>query len=185
MQDWIVPVVAAGLALVALALGIALLRARSRTDRELAASRAETAALRAQLDELERRVARPAPASRPEPEFVITNLGATADEPEARPAPRVGGALFADLVLRETVVKAAGLAHGVRRALDPETRNRIRFEMKREVRRARKQRKADTREARREWEARQRAALDEDVAQDTAQNTAQGAPKASPKDSAA
>ncbi len=63
-------------------------------------------------------------------------------------------------MLRETVVKAASLAHGVRRALDPETRNRIRFEMKREVKRARKQRRADTRQARREWEARQRAGLD-------------------------
>ena len=66
-------------------------------------------------------------------------------------------ALFADLVLRETVVKAAGLAHGVRRAWAPETRNRIRFEMKREVKRARKQRRADIKEARREWAARQRA----------------------------
>ena len=39
---------------------------------------------------------------------------------------------------------------------------RIRFEMKREVKRARKQRKADTREARREWAARQRADLGEE-----------------------
>lgn len=168
MQDSIVPVVAVVLALVALALGAALLRARSRTDRELAASRAETAALRAQLDELERRVTRPEPRPRADAEYVITNLGAPEDEPEGQPAPQVGGALFADLVLRETVVKAAGLAHGVRRALDPETRNRIRFEMKREVRRARKQRKADTREARREWEARQRATLDQEPAKDSA-----------------
>ena len=46
-------------------------------------------------------------------------------------------------------MRAASLAHGVRRALDPETRNRIRFEMRREVKRARKQRRADIREARR------------------------------------
>jgi hypothetical protein len=159
MQDWIVPAAAGVLALVALGLGIALLRARSRTDRELAASRAETASLRAQLEELERRVAPPAPRAAAPTEFVITRLG----EPEPttpEPAPQVGGALFADLVLRETVVKAAALAHGVRRALDPETRNRIRFEMRREVKRARKQRRADTREARREWEARRRATLD-------------------------
>ena len=69
-------------------------------------------------------------------------------------------------MLRETVVKAAALAHGVRRALDPETRNRIRFEMKREVRRARKQRRADARRARREWEARRRSTLHDD--EDTA-----------------
>ena len=162
MQDWIVAAVAGVLALVALGLGLALLRARSRTDRELAASRAETAALRAQLDELERRVARPEPRDRPAAEYVITDLGSPQHDPE--PAPHVDTALFADLVLRETVVKAAALAHGVRRALDPETRNRIRFEMRREVRRARKQRRADTREARREWEARRRAAVDEDTA---------------------
>ncbi|MDF1605600.1 hypothetical protein [Nocardioides sp. YIM 152315] len=158
MQDWIVPTAAGLLALTALALGVALVRARSRTEREVAAARAETAVLRAQLDELERRISRPAPRSSSQSEFVITNLGEP--EPESEPTTQVGGALFADLVLRETVVKAAGLAHGVRRALDAETRNRIRFEMRREVRRARKQRKVDTREARREWEARQRAGLD-------------------------
>ncbi len=70
--------------------------------------------------------------------------------------------LFADIVLRETVVQAAALAAGLRRALSPESRNRIRFEMRREVKRARKQRRADLREARREWEARQRAQVDLD-----------------------
>jgi hypothetical protein len=157
MQDWIVPAVSVVLALVALGLAVGLLRARSGTRRELAASRAETASLRAQLDELERRLSPVEPPRHPaETEFVITDLG----DPELeQPAPQVGGALFADLVLRETVVKAASLAHGVRRALDPETRNRIRFEMRRELRRARKQRRADTRQARREWEARQRATL--------------------------
>lgn len=163
MQDWSVPAVAGVLALVALGLGVALLRARSRTDRELGASRAETAALRAQLDELERRVAPPEPRPAAETGFVITNLGGPEpDEPQ--PAGQLGTALFADLVLRETVVKAASLAHGVRRALDAETRNRIRFEMRREVRRARKQRRADTRQARREWDARRRASFDEDSA---------------------
>ena len=160
MQDWIVPVVAVGLALVALTLGAALLRARSRTDRELAAARAETAALRAQLDELERRVTRPDRRPESPTEYVITNLGEPTPEPQG--TPHVGGALFADLVVRETAVKAASLAHGVRRALDAETRNRIRFEMKREVRRARKQRKADTREAVRDWQARQRADVGEE-----------------------
>lgn len=157
-QEWLVPAAAVLLALVALALGAALLRARSRTDRELAASRAETASLRAQLEELERRLPRSA-APGPSTEFVITNLGEPASEPAA-PAPQVGGALFTDLVVRETVVKVAGLAHGVRRALDPETRNRIRFEMRREVRRARKQRRVDTRAAVRDWQARQRGGLD-------------------------
>lgn len=158
MQDWIGAAVAGVLALVALALGIALLRARSRTDRELGAARAETAELRDQLDALERRLSRPEPLDAPETEFVITNLG----EPEPEPAPQIDKTLFADIVLRETVVKAASFAHGLRRALDPETRNRIRFEMGREVKRARKQRRADTRQAVREWQARQRSGLDED-----------------------
>jgi hypothetical protein len=159
MQDWIVPAAAGALALVAFVLAVALLRARSRTERMLAEAQAETAVLRDQVAALERRLDRP--AVKPEASFVITDLGleAVADDAEGeQPTPTIGSALFADLVLRETVVKAASLAHGVRRALDAETRNRIRFEMKREVKRARKQRRVDTREARREWEARQRAA---------------------------
>jgi hypothetical protein len=163
MQDWIVPAAAGALALVALVLAVALLRARSRTARVLAQAQADTAVLRDEVAALERRLDRP--ATRPEASFVITDLGQEAvPEPADAEQPRatISSALFADLVLRETVVKAASLAHGVRRALDPETRNRIRFEMKREVKRARKQRRVDTREARREWEARQRAALPEE-----------------------
>jgi hypothetical protein len=150
------------LALVALGLAVGLVRARSRTERALADAQAETAVLRDQVAALERRMDRPKP---PEASFVITDLGreqAADDGPETGAAPRIDTALFADLVFRETVVKAASLAHGVRRALDAETRNRIRFEMKREVKRARKQRRSDAREARREWEARQRAGLRDD-----------------------
>jgi len=161
MQDWIVPAVAGALALVALVLAVALLRARSRTERVLAQAQAETAVLRDQVAALERRLDRP--AVRPEASFVITDLGQEAAPEQAeQPAAAISSALFADLVLRETVVKAASLAHGVRRALDPETRNRIRFEMRREVKRARKQRKVDTREALREWQERQRAAMPEE-----------------------
>jgi hypothetical protein len=81
-------------------------------------------------------------------------------------APRtIDGTLFADTVLRETVVKAASLAHGVRRGLAPATRNRIRFEMKQEVRRSRKQRRTDLKHARRDLHARQRRAMTGDVGQ--------------------
>jgi hypothetical protein len=160
MQDWIVPAAAGVLALVALVLAVALVRARSRTEQALARSQAETEALREQLAAIERRLARPTAA--PQASFVITDLGDERATAEPEPAPKIESALFADLVLRETVVKAASLAHGVRRAMAAETRNRIRFEMKREVRRARKQRKADTREAVREWQARQRAGLPEE-----------------------
>ena len=92
--------------------------------------------------------------------FVITGLS-DPSEPDGERAmesgpERIDGPLFADLVLRESVVRVASLAHGVRRALTPESRKRIRFEVKREVKRARKQRRADVRTAVREWEARQR-----------------------------
>lgn len=171
MQDWIGAVAlvgAAALALVALGLAVALVRTRSRTEEALERSAAETASLREQLATLERRLDRPVPSQEQAagPSFVITDLGTAEQTSEAeQPAPQIGAALFADLVLRESVVKAASLAHGVRRALDAETRHRIRFEMKREVKRARKQRKSDTREARREFAARQRATMDgEDAA---------------------
>ena len=94
-------------------------------------------------------------------QFVITRLGV---EPESEPVPTVEPRLFADLVLRESVVKAAALAYGVRRGLAPANRNRIWFEMRREVKRARKERKAEEREAIREWRARQRAAVQEESA---------------------
>ncbi|NYD42087.1 hypothetical protein [Nocardioides panaciterrulae] len=146
MQQWIATGVMAVLTLVLLVL---LVRERARTGRELSAAHAEAASLRAQVDEIERRLATPpAPASphRPQTEFVITHLG---DRPEPvaddAPAP-LDRALFADLVLRESVVKAGSLAHGLRRALAPETRHRIRSEVRRQTRAARKQRRRELRD---------------------------------------
>ncbi len=153
------PVGFGALALLVFVLVVALLRVHSRTKRELGAAHAEAAALRAQVEEIERRLAAATPVGgsrRDDADYVITGLGETEQAAGSTPA-TVDRALFADLVLRETVVKAAGLVHGVRRALAPENRNRIRFEMKREVKRARRQRRADIKEARREWAARQRA----------------------------
>lgn len=173
MPDPSVLVAGGVLLLLCVVLAIALVRLRGRTRAELATARAETEALRRQIAEIERvltaapRPERPAP--RVQETYTITGVGgpaaAASTEPTTEPttgqAPRIDQALFADLVLRETVVRAASLAHGVRRALAPEVRNRVRFEVKREVRRARKQRRADLKEARREWEARQRASLDD------------------------
>ena len=73
--------------------------------------------------------------------FVITQVGTPRedDAPPAGPVPvarPIDGRLFTDIVARETVVKAAGWTHGLRRALSPETRNRIRFEVRQETRRA-------------------------------------------------
>jgi hypothetical protein len=99
---------------------------------------------------------------RPATEFVITRIG----EPE--PVPTVPAPVFADLLLKETVVQTASLFHGLRRALEPETRNRIRFHMRQEVKRSRKQRRAELREVRREWAARQRTAMAAGAADDAA-----------------
>lgn len=155
MNDEILPALAAAAVAVVVVLLLALLRLRAQTRRALDGARAEQDALRARLEELERR-----PLARdPErvEEFVITEVGDPSGGPAAEPVPtRIEGRLFADIVLRESVVKAASLAHGVRRALSPESRSRIRFEMRREVRRSSRQRRADVKEALRQYYARER-----------------------------
>ena len=156
MQEWIVPAALGALTLASLVIAVVLARSRATTARELRSVHAEVASLRAQVEDFERRATQPGPPTRPradaDPEFVITRLvegeAATATATDGA-VERVDSALFADLVLRETVVKAASLTHGLRRALAPESRNRIRFEMGREVKRARKQRRAEVKAARR------------------------------------
>lgn len=156
---------AAVVACVLLGLLVALLRERARSRALLEQTRAESAELRERLDALSAQVAEArhaAHAVQPE-EYVITHLGEDEDGSagEYRPASeptRIEGKLFADLVLRETVVKAASLGHGVRRAMAPETRNRIRFEMKREVKARRRSRKEELKQLRRDLQDRRRAA---------------------------
>lgn len=169
-EQWNVPawvVVAVAVVLVVLLVGLllTLVRSRRRTAADLAAARAETEALRLEVEALARAAA-PQHVTRDDREFVITRLGEEPREPatsveKADPVPMVPARLFADQVLRESVVRGATLAAGVRRALDPETRNRIRFEYKREVKRSRKQRRVETREALAFYRAHQRAALDD------------------------
>ncbi len=159
MELW--PVLAVSVpAVIALVLAWALLRLRARTEHDLAAARTETAELRDSLAQIERRLAEaPARVARDEREYVITRLGEQSDDalPDGvTTGERIDGRLFADLVARESAVKAAGLVHGLRRALAPETRNRIRFEMGREVKRARRQRRAEIKQARRDLQAQQR-----------------------------
>jgi len=135
-----------------------LQRDRRRLRGELDARRADFEALRHRVDGLTARV----PRHVDETEYVITDLGrgdgfeTGAERPPQPTMQRIDGRLFADLVLRETVVKAASLTHGVRRALSPEVVWRVRGEVRRELKRVRKQRRADLKLARREWEARQR-----------------------------
>lgn len=150
------------LALVAL-LGLAAMTALTLLWRDRARLRAELAQRAGQVEELSSRVdALSAPgraahvAGAREPvEYVITGLG-TPEPDEFVPA-RIEGRLFADILLRETVVKAAALGHGVRRALAPEVVWRVRGEVRRELKRVRKQRRQDLKLARRDWAARQRA----------------------------
>lgn len=162
----------AGPALVALGLLVALVRLRNRTRRDVEAARAEAAELRERLERLERREAGEPRQSAPtmpavttDREYRITRVG----EPEEEAEPvHLDRAVFADLLLRESVVRVGSLAHGVRRALSAESRNRIRFEMRREVKRARKQRRVEQREAWRAWQARERGRVDDDELRESA-----------------
>jgi hypothetical protein len=165
-QPLVVAGIGAGVALLVLVL-IGYLVSVRRARRELAETRREGAELRSRIDGLSARMAEQMaepladqPVAPDPTEYVITAIGSEPD-PDLVPE-RIDGRLFADIVLREAVVRAAALAHGVRRAVAPETRNRIRFEMRREVKRSRRQRRAELRTARRDWQARQRAGLDQD-----------------------
>jgi hypothetical protein len=161
-RDQAVLLAVCGLLLVCVVLCLVLLVALRRVRAGAGRVAEELGLLRQRLDGLEQtRVATPAAAAPATPvEFVITDLGQPKPTPEPVP---LDGPAFADIVLKETVVKAASLAHGVRRGLAPATRNRIRFEMKQEVRRARKQRRADLKAAQRDLHARQRGALAEEA----------------------
>lgn len=162
MDDWTTPTVVAAAAallavLVVIALTVALVRTRRATAQQLA--RAEDA----QRDLLERLKAleRPVPVAETSSdvvEFVVTDLGEPQPVTSGEPPARIEGRLFADVVLRESVVKAASWTHGIRTALSAENRNRVRFEVRRETKRSVKQRRADTKVALREYYARQDAA---------------------------
>lgn len=165
----LVPLVTLATALVVLVLAVFLavtVTGRRRLERELAASRAELATLQDRLDALARAVeATPGRADRAVgPEYLITSLP---DEPGPAPGSHAGpaapgeavvpapasGREFASIARDEALVRLVSLAHGIRRALSAENRNRIRFEMAREVKRARQQRRRDLKEARRHLRA--------------------------------
>lgn len=144
-------IVGGHLAYVGLAIGAALLVALAvavvRGQRRMRALEARLA--RAEHS-AERSLAVPDPAPAPPAEvddedaLVPTPLGPSVD---VEPAERVSREMFWDLLLRESVVRAAAVGHGVRAVLDARTRNRIRFEVRQEIKRARKQRKSEERAA--------------------------------------
>lgn len=168
---------AGAVALVALAVALRA-HLRARRAEALAASLSERVALLS-APASPASPASPSADAAPDPgtstaDFVITRLGSEVQDPVDGVDPATGGRvpvarpidgrLFTDIVARETVVKAAGWTHGLRRALAPESRNRIRFAVRQETRRAGRERRAEIKQALREFRARERAAVQEDVA---------------------
>lgn len=174
--------VAAVLLVAVLAAVAALVVGHRRLDRRLAEARAEVRTLRSRLDDLTRDRDQPVAARTPaasEPlapaaapvrsasDYLITRLPAERPEPESAPGEQVApltGREFASVALGESLLRLATLAHGVRRAASAENRNRIGFEMRREVKRSRRQRRRDTRDLLRAGRGSDRAALAEDAA---------------------
>jgi hypothetical protein len=133
----------------------ALLRSRARSRRELALASAEIAELRRRLDALSEQLERTVEIDRAragDPAYVITDAG------ELRPEPTVPDRVVLSATVGEPLVKVMSFGHGLRRALSAESRNRIWFEVRREVRRARKQRRRETKEAWRRMQAEERTA---------------------------
>lgn len=168
-QAWLAATgtLAIGVALVAVALAV-------RASRRAARAEASVATLVERLEVLESavpptttaptapQVDDPAPGA-----YVITRLDES-ERPDVPVARDIDGRLFADIVARETVVKAASWTHGLRRALSADNRHRIRLEVRREIRRAGRDRRAETKQALREYRARERAGHDGGVREDVA-----------------
>jgi hypothetical protein len=146
---------------------VVVLAGRRRLERELRGSRAELDAVRERVEQLSEQVAPPGrhdtpdqprqPDQRLRPvarEFVITSLsegddGLAERDDEALATQQLTAGQFASVAIGESLVRVLSLGYGVGRALSPENRNRIRFAMRQEVRRARRQRRHDLKEARR------------------------------------
>ena len=153
-QAWLGATCAAATALAVLALVLAL-RARRRAAR----AEAIAASLADRISRLEAPAASAPPAVDDGTEtFVITRMDDDVPEAPVPIAREIDGRLFADIVAREAVVKAASWTHGLRRALSAQNRNRIRFEVRQETRRAGRDRRAEAKQALREYRARERSA---------------------------
>jgi len=160
------PVLVAGAAAVLIVLAcvlVVMLRSRAESRRELAAAQAETAALRARLDRLSEQLERQSATMIrvDDPAYVITDAGEPPREPN------VPDRVVLTATMGEPLVKAVAFGHGVARALSAESRNRIWFEVRREVRRARKQRRREMKDAWRRMQAEDRStqAADQDTRQ--------------------
>jgi len=142
---------------------VAVRRRGARADLEalLTEARQEIDALHDRVEELTPRPAPPA-TDRPEldrADFVITHVGEPGSDEDARGVP-VPDRLVLSATLGEPLVKVVAFSHGVRRALSAESRNRIWFEMRREVRASRRRRRQLRKHLEREYRARLRATED-------------------------
>lgn len=136
---------AGAVVLVLLGVAVAALVQGRRARAAEQAARADVEGLRERLEGLAAELAASRAATGavpPATEFVIT----TAGEPQR--AATVPDRAALSLTVGEPLVKAAAFGHALRRALSAETRNRIAFEMRREVKRARKARRRAARRQR-------------------------------------
>ena len=142
------------LLLVLLAAGLAMLvvgRGDARRAEALAAARADVDTLRDRVDELTTELHRArvtAPVASTGTELVITSAGR--QDPVVAPShrPQVPEGAVLSVTLGEPLVKVAAWSYGLRRALSAESRNRIAFQVRREIKRARKERRRAARRSR-------------------------------------
>jgi len=151
------PVLIAGAVVVLIVLACVLalvLRSLASSRRALVAALAETAELRERLDRLAQVLERQSSTMIrvDDPAYVITDAGEPAREPN------VPDRVVLSATMGEPLVKAVAFGHGLRRALSAESRNKIWFEVRREVRRTRKQRRREMKLAWRRMQAEGRAA---------------------------
>ena len=127
------------LALIAVVLTVSISRRKLHV---LAAEQGDQiAGLKEELVGLAHRLDLAEAAREPDEAVLITEVGSTT------PEPTISDRLVLSATVGEPLVKTLAFAHGLRVALSPESRNRIRFEMKQEVRRTRKQRRQDMKAA--------------------------------------
>lgn len=146
---------------------VLLLRDRRRLSAQLTAARDDVLAVERRLDALTARLETPASApGRADREYLITSARPAPGREVAVPGPRepLTAKQFASVAAGESLVTLFSFGYGVRRALSAENRNRIGFEMRREVRRSRKQRRRELKQARRTLRTAQRSDLGEDAA---------------------
>lgn len=175
----VVTLAAAAVVVVLSVVLVAVVAVRRRLEQELLASRAELVALERRLDGLTQGFP-PPPAGPDRPgdqDYLITSLvdrpspargERSAEDPTGLVHPLTGRE-FASVALAESLVRAISVVHGVRRATSAENRNRIRFEMGREVKRARQSRRRELKDARRHLRAQQtQGRTGSDTAEDAA-----------------